>query len=106
MGTWADHAIQELDAGREVIVKPRGNSMQPKVESGAEVTLTPIDDPDTLTRGDVVLVHVGRDVYLHLISAVNKDRVQISNNHGHVNGWVSKDAVYGKAIHINNHPKS
>lgn len=103
---WSDFAVTELQSGRGVTITPKGNSMTPRIESGAEVTLEPIVDPDSLEKGDAVLVSIGRTVYLHLISAIEKDRVQISNNHGHVNGWTSKSKVYGKVVQIDNHPKS
>lgn len=99
---WATFAINKLMAGEQAIIYPKGNSMQPKVQSGAEVTLEPITDASTLAKGDVVLVSVGRNIYLHLITAVEKDRVQISNNKGHVNGFVKKSNVYGRAISIIN----
>lgn len=104
MVSWADYAISELDKGCTVVINPKGESMTPRIESGAEVTLEPVNDVDTLKKGDIVLVSIGRTHYLHLISAINKDSVQISNNHGHVNGWTSKENVYGKVILINNHP--
>lgn len=106
MTNWADHAIEELDSGRQVTIFPRGNSMSPKIESGAEVTLEPIEDMDSLRKGDVVLVKMGQTVYLHLINALNKERVQIANNQGYVNGWTDKENVYGRAIQINNNPKA
>ena len=80
--------------------------MSPKVESGAEVVLSPIADASLLQTGDIVLVAIGRKVYLHLISAADKNRVQISNNQGHVNGWVGRQSVYGRAVYINNQPEN
>lgn len=106
MGSWADYAISELDSGRQVVINPKGDSMSPKIVSGATVTIVPVTDLETLSKGDVVLVSIGRTHYLHLISAVNKDSVQISNNHGYVNGWTSKENVYGRVINIDNHPKA
>ena len=40
---------------------------------------------------------VAGTTYLHLVSAVDAGtgRVQISNNRGRVNGWTSRDKVYG-----------
>lgn len=102
---WFDLPILELLAGRGVTIYPKGNSMTPKIVSGAEVTLEPIKDHNSLKKGDIVLASVGNTVYVHLISAVDKDRVQISNNHGHVNGWTDKNKVYGKVIKINNQGK-
>lgn len=105
MINWADYAVSELDSGRQVVINPKGDSMSPKIVSGAEVTIIPVNDVDTLRKGDVVLVSIGRTHYLHLISAINKDSVQISNNHGCINGWTSKENVYGLVTAINNHPK-
>lgn len=102
--SFAAHAIAELAEGREAWITPRGNSMRPKVTSGARVRVTPIRDPASLRKGDIVLVKVGRSVYLHLISATDKNRVQISNNKGRVNGWVSRDSVFGIATEIINGP--
>ena len=30
----------------------------------------------------------------------NKVTYQISNNHGHINGWVGKSQIYGKVVEI------
>jgi hypothetical protein len=40
--------------------------------------------------------------YLHLLSAIDEsqNRFQISNNHGHVNGWVTADKVYGVCVQV------
>lgn len=106
MANWYDHPITELKAGREVTINPKGNSMTPRIVSGAAITLAPVTDPETLKRGDVVLVSIGRTIYVHLITAITKDLVQISNAHGHVNGWTNKKNVYGKVIAIDNNPKA
>lgn len=87
-------AVSELQAGREVEVCPRGNSMYPKIVSGSRVSLEPLHE--TPKRGDVVLTKVRGHLYLHLVSAVEGKRVQISNNHGHINGWTTVDRVYGR----------
>ena len=76
--------------------------MVPKVMSGAHVTLRPNTSPNTLKAGDVVLVKVRGRVYLHLISATDPRRVQISNNKGRVNGWVPRSSVFGVATNIIN----
>jgi phage repressor protein C with HTH and peptisase S24 domain len=106
MANWYDYPIEELTAGRDVTINPKGNSMTPRIVSGASVTLTPVIDPETLKKGDAVLVSIGRTIYVHLITAITKDLVQISNNHGHVNGWTNKKNVYGKVIAVDNHPKA
>src|SRR5215211_6422615 len=68
--------------------------MVPLVRSGQEVRLVPLSRP--VRKGDVVLVRVKGRVYLHLVSAVQGDRIQISNNRGYVNGWASDG--YGIAV--------
>jgi phage repressor protein C with HTH and peptisase S24 domain len=90
---WATHHIAALQRGETAVFRPRGNSMTPRIKSGALCTVEPLTrDP---AKGDVVLCKVGGAEYLHLVSAVQGDRFQISNNHGRVNGWVNRDRIYG-----------
>ncbi|MGI8922617.1 MAG: S24 family peptidase [Fimbriimonadales bacterium] len=98
---WADFAKEALAKGQTAVVKPRGHSMTGKVNDGDIVTVSPVDT-STLLVDDIVLVRVkGRD-FLHLIKAIDGERVLIGNNRGGVNGWVGKGCVYGKAIAIEN----
>jgi phage repressor protein C with HTH and peptisase S24 domain len=99
--SWADKAIEHLSRGKEIEVRPRGNSMTPKIRSGALCKLVPLGDCK-IKRGDILLVKVRGNIYLHLVSAVDKDRVQISNNHGHVNGWTSKSNIFGRLESVDN----
>jgi translation initiation factor IF-1 len=73
--------------------------MAGKVKDGDAVTLAPADGRP-LGVGDIVLVRVRGRVYLHLIKAVQGDRVLIGNNRGRVSGWVNRAAVYGIATRI------
>lgn len=85
----------------EVTWKPHGNSMTPKIESGDEVVVKKV--PASACRvGDVVYAKVKGNYYLHLLSALDEtqNRYQISNNHGHVNGWVNADNVYGLCVKV------
>jgi len=91
---WASHYIAKLKAGETVQFRPRGNSMTGKVNSGDLCTVAPVD-PSILKSGDIVLCKVNGNQYLHLVTAVQGKRYQISNNHGHVNGWVGPNAIYG-----------
>ena len=68
--------------------------MTPKVYSGQLVTLQPCATT-SLKVDDIVLVRVHGYDYLHLIKAIQGDRYLIGNNRGHINGWVSKHAIYG-----------
>jgi SOS-response transcriptional repressor LexA len=99
--SWARQAIESLSKGQSAKVRPRGHSMKGKVEDGALVTLEPCD-PASLVVGDIVLVRVKGQIYLHLIKAINQQRYLIGNNRGGINGWVGPHAIYGRATHIEN----
>ncbi len=71
--------------------------MRPLITSGQAVTLRPITDSKKLTKGDVVLVKVQGNIYLHQIKARQGDRLQIGNMRGRINGWVNDKAPYGQA---------
>jgi len=96
--SWADSAIIKLQSGNRAILKPRGNSMTGKINSGDTVIVEPTS---TYSKGDIVLVKVRGKVYLHLIKAIRDNQYQIGNNHGIINGWVSKSAIYGVVTKIN-----
>jgi hypothetical protein len=100
--SWADRAKEELRAGREVTIRPRGGSMKGLIDSGDSVKIVPITDPPKV--GQVVLVRVKSNDYLHLIKARDGDRVLIGNNRGGTNGWAGSSAVYGVAILANDRP--
>ena len=85
---------ERLRAGETVECRPTGDSMTPIIKSRQLVTISPVDAA-TLRKGDVVLAKVGGRYLLHKVSALRGDRVQISNNHGHVNGGTSRAQVYG-----------
>jgi SOS-response transcriptional repressor LexA len=97
--SWAAFAKEALGKGNTVQIKPRGHSMKGKVSDGDIVTLEPID-PDTLAVGDIVLVRVHGNDYLHLVKAIDKARFLIGNNRGGINGWVGPQAIYGKATKV------
>ena len=88
------NAQQRLVNGETIRIKTSGNSMSGKVDNGSFVTIEPVGDR-VLKKKDVVLAKVNGKLYLHLISGVREDSFQISNNHGHVNGWALKKNVFG-----------
>jgi len=96
---WASSYIARLQNGETVQFRPRGNSMTPRIKSGALVTVEPMNGNDP-ARDDIVLCKVGGAEYLHIVSAVQGDRFQISNNHGRVNGWTGRDRVYGRLVKV------
>lgn len=97
--SWAKHAIDTLSRGEEAQIRPKGSSMKGRVESGQLVTLKPFD-PINYEVGDIVLVRVKGNVYLHLIKAIANGQFLIGNNRGRDNGWVGAAAIYGKAIKL------
>ena len=87
-----------LEKGETLITSEKGNSMTPIIKSGQKHKLIPctIDDVEI---GDIVYCKVKGRYFTHLVTAKNTQRgLQISNNHGHVNGWTKK--VYGKITEI------
>jgi len=96
-------AIEDLAAGKTASLRLHGNSMRPRIRSGARVTLEPCTAEEAEV-GDAVLCRVRGTIYCHLVTALKGGKgnrqVQISNNHGHVNGWTK--AVYGRVIEVEN----
>jgi hypothetical protein len=96
---WASQFITQLQRGQTVQLCPRGDSMRGKIESGQLSTIEPVD-PASLAVGDIVLCKVRGRQYLHLIKAIQQGRIQIGNNRGRINGWISANSVYGKCTRI------
>ena len=99
--SWASRAIEVLATGQPATLIPHGNSMRPRIESGATVVVRPLL-PDEPSVGDAVLVKVRGNVYLHIVQAIKgkAEKIQylIGNNHGGLNGWASRSSVYGKVV--------
>lgn len=95
---WATGYIEKLIDGKTVDFRPRGSSMKPLVNSGDLVVVEPAAEETEFNVGDIVLCKVKGKQYLHLISAIQGKRFQISNNRGYVNGWVSRKAIFGRLI--------
>lgn len=98
---WADTYIASLAQGKTTTFRPKGNSMQGKIESGQQVTVQPITAPPAV--GDIVLCKVSGRQYLHLVKAIGSDgRYQIGNNKGFVNGWTTIDNIFGVVTKVEN----
>ena len=98
---WATAFIAQLKAGETVSFRPRGGSMTGKIESGQLCTVEPLTDQMILKKGDIVLCKVKGNEYLHLVTAApNSKEFQISNNKGHVNGWVGRGCIYGRCTRV------
>src|SRR5438045_3665800 len=96
---WATHAIKALQEGKTVQIRPRGDSMTGKVNSGDLVTVEPATDRD-LQVGDIVLCKVRGNEFLHLIKAIKGNQYQIGNNRGGINGWITARNIFGIATKI------
>lgn len=93
-----NYKLEKLLAGICVTTSEKGNSMTPKIKSGQEHILAPTHW-EACEVGDIVYCKVGGKFFTHLVTAKNENKgLQISNNHGHVNGWTKN--VYGKVIQI------
>lgn len=74
--------------------RENGNSMLPLIRSKQPVDISPVN-VSLLEKGDIVFCRIGQKFFLHLISAVEEGQVQISNNHGYINGYATKTNVFG-----------
>jgi len=96
-----DAVAGRVAGGATVEFKPSGSSMVPLIRSQQPLVVAPVD-PTKLEVGDIVLARVAGTVYLHLVSSLDqtRNRVQISNNRGRVNGWTSHDRVFGICVAV------
>lgn len=104
--SWADGHIKRLQAGQDVQFRPRGHSMTGRISDGQLVTVIPLNPQTPPEVGEVVLCRLRGKQLVHLITAVRgageKAQYQISNNKGHVNGWIPRRAIYGVVIKVEN----
>lgn len=73
--------------------------MTGKIESGDLCTVEPVQ-VEELEVGDIVLCKVGGSQYFHLIKAIQRQRFQIGNNRGGINGWIEANGIYGKCVRV------
>ena len=94
-------SARQLREGKFGRIKGIGNSMLPILKSKQDVICIPVTDEVELKKRDIVLCKVRGHYYLHLIHGIrNNNQYLIGNNHGHMNGWVSRNQIYGKCIEI------
>lgn len=80
--------------------KESGNSMTPLIAHREPIDLSPVD-VTKLEVDDIVLAKVAGRFYTHKIYAIKEGRVQIGNNHGHINGWTPLEKVYAIVSAVN-----
>jgi hypothetical protein len=93
---WATFAIEKLKQGQTITIRPRGNSMSGKIDSGQAVVIEPT--PANISIGDIVLCKVRGQEYLHLVKATRDGQYLIGNNHGKINGWITISNIFGRFI--------
>ena len=72
--------------------------MTPLIKSGQKHKLEPCKYED-VEMGDIVYCKVAGRYFTHLVTGFDERRgFQISNNHGHINGWTKK--IYGKVTEV------
>ena len=92
-------SADKLQAGETIIIVGIGESMTPILKSGQPAIIEPVTAETVLKKNDVVFCKVSGHYYLHKITAIRNGSIfQISNNHGHTNGWISKKSIYGIMI--------
>mgnify|MGYP000197629028 FL=1 len=94
------YSAEKLLAGEEGIIVGYGQSMTPILKSGQPVKVIPVTPDVELKKNDIVFCKVAGHYYLHKITSIKGSQYQISNNHGHVNGWVNRRNIYGKVVEI------
>lgn len=88
--------VEHLKNGETCKVVGFGQSMTPILKSGQPVICVPVTKETELKKNDIVFCKVKGKYYLHKISSIkNGVSYQISNNHGHVNGTISRSNIYG-----------
>ena len=92
--------IEKLRNG-EIIerYKEAGNSMLPIIKSMQPVRLEPVGNRE-LKIGDIVFCKVHGSFFTHKITKMRGKQYQISNNHNYVNGWISRNSIYGIVTYI------
>ena len=98
---WREHQKKLID-GETIQFRPQGNSMVPLIGCGDLVTVEPAVEP--LQKGDIVFCKVHGKFYVHLIKDVSKlmdkNRYQIGNNKGGINGTIDFDRIFGKVTKV------
>lgn len=95
-------AAEQMKQGKIGKLIGIGNSMTPILKSKQPVLCTPITEDMILKKNDIVFCKVKGNHYLHKIHGIRGDNEQflIGNNHGHMNGWINRNSVFGKVIEI------
>lgn len=90
---------QKLREGHICKVTGFGQSMTPILKSGQPVVCVPVGPQTKLNKSDIVMCKVNGHYYLHKIIATKAgDRYIIGNNHGHINGTIGRNNIFGLVV--------
>ena len=95
-------AAEQMKQGKIGKLIGIGNSMTPILKSKQPVIVLPLTEEMLLEKGNIVFCKVNGHHYLHKIHAIkgNNKQFLIGNNHGHMNGWISRKGIFGKVTQI------
>ena len=92
-------SAEHLRNGETCKITGIGNSMTPILKSKQPVICEPVTEETELKKRDIVLAKVNGHYCLHLIHSIKTNKkgssYLIGNNHGHMNGWISRNNIYG-----------
>lgn len=94
-------AIKVLEEKGTVTIKCNGNSMRPIIAPKEAIHLIKVSN-DLIRVGDAVFCRINGNLQVHKVTSIRGDyeEFQISNNHGHVNGWTGAKNIFGLAVQI------
>ena len=99
--SWVKEALNGLNAGKSVRVRPQGGSMRGRIESGQWVTIEPVS-ADSVQVDDVVFIRWKGNYILHIVKERGEAGLLIGNNLGKINGWANPEDVLGIVTEIGN----
>lgn len=87
---------KKLSEGNDCVVIGFGQSMTPIMKSGQPAFVKALTPDTILRKNDIVFCRVKGHYYLHKIWAIKgKNSFLIGNNHGHANGTISRNNIFG-----------
>ena len=92
---------KKLQEGQDCVVIGYGQSMTPIMKSGQPAFVEALKPDTELSKNDIVMCKVNGHYYLHKIISIKNDvSFVIGNNHGHINGTISRNSIFGKVTKI------
>ena len=99
--SWVKQALTELKENHIAKIRPIGNSMKGRIESGQLVTIIP-SYFEEIVENDIVFIRWKGNYLLHLVKKKSDNEILIGNNLGKINGWVTCESILGKVINVEN----